>query len=156
MNSVSTLLTPLVLLANGLAAGVLVGTLLGGFPYLSVLTADRYVHAHAFFSTRYDPFMPVCLLTTVLGSAVLAALTDRPAARVLHLAAALLAAGTVTISITKNVPTNRLMRRLDPARLPAGFDPAGTRHTWGRWNQRRSWLAVTALVANCAALALTL
>jgi uncharacterized membrane protein len=153
---VSALLLPVVLLANGLAAGVLLGTLLGGFPYLAVLAPDRYVHAHAFFSTRYDPFMPVCLLVTVFGSAGLAAPAGHPGARLLHLAAAVLAAGTVAISLTRNVPTNRLVRRLDPERLPAGFDPVGVRRSWGRWNTRRSWLAVAALTANGAALALTL
>ena len=59
------LLTPLVLLLNGLAAGVLFGTQLGGFPYLASLPVDRYVHAHAFFGSRYDPAMPLCLVGTV-------------------------------------------------------------------------------------------
>ncbi len=151
-----TVLMPLVLLANGLAAGVLLGTQLGGFPLMAALPPDRYVHAHAFFSTRYDPFMPICLVGTAVGDLVLAAVAPGAGAWILHLAGAVLAGGTVLISLTKNVPINRWVRQLDPDRLPPGFDPTGRRRVWGRWNSLRSWLTVAALVVNCAAVALAL
>jgi hypothetical protein len=149
-------LIPLILLANGLAAGVLLGTQLGGFPLMAALPADRYVHAHAFFSTRYDPFMPICLVATVGGDALLAVLAEPAGAQVCYALAAVLAAVTVTVSLTKNVPINKWVQGLDPERLPAGFDPNGRRREWGFGNSLRSWLAVLALVANCAALGLTL
>ncbi|OJF16159.1 DUF1772 domain-containing protein [Couchioplanes caeruleus] len=156
MSAFFAVLMPLVLLANGLAAGVLLGTQLGGFPLMAALPVDRYVHAHAFFATRYDPFMPICLVTTALGDAVLAVVAPTPGAWALHLIGTALAGGTVVISLTKNVPINRWVRELDPDRLPSGLDYAGRRRAWGRWNSIRSWLTVAALVVNCAAVALAL
>ncbi|WP_298796339.1 DUF1772 domain-containing protein [uncultured Pseudonocardia sp.] len=149
--TVLAVLLPVVVLANGLAAGVLMGTQLGGWPLLAELPADRYVHAHAFFATRYDPFMPVCLLVTVLGDAALAVLAGGPA-RVLTAVAAVLAAATVLISLTKNVPINRWVRTLDPDHLPADFDRHDPRPHWGVWNTLRAALTTLALMANCIAL----
>ncbi|MCW7945630.1 hypothetical protein AAW14_27360 [Streptomyces hygroscopicus] len=144
------LLTPLVLLLNGLAAGVLFGTQLGGFPYLASLPVDRYVHAHAFFGTRYDPAMPLCLVGTVGCDVGLAFLAPEPAARAAFAVAGALATATAVISVTRNAPVNRWMRTLDPDNLPADFtDP---RRSWGAWNRRRSLLTIAALVVNCAAL----
>ena len=154
-----SILAPLLLLLNGLAAGVLFGTQLGGFPYLASLPGDRYVHAHAFFGQRYDPAMPVCLVGTVVLDAVLAlggfgafgaGSAGGTPARALFAAAGLLAAATALISVTKNAPVNRWMRTVDPDHLPA--DLQRTRDTWGAWNRRRSLLTIAALVANCAAL----
>jgi uncharacterized membrane protein len=153
---VLSFLTPLLLLLNGLAAGVLFGTQLGGFPYLASLPADRYVHAHAFFGQRYDPAMPICLIGTVICDVVLALRAEETAARGLFAAAALLAAATAAISVTKNVPVNRWMRTLDPDRLPADFASRDPRHAWGAWNRRRSWLTVAALAVNCVALGVLL
>lgn len=147
---------PVVVLANGLAAGVLAGTQLGGWPLLVALPPGRYVHAHAFFATRYDPFMPVCLVGTVLGDLVLAVAFDHIVARALYLLAMLLALVTVAISIVKNVPVNKWIQTLDPERLPADFTARDPRPTWGRWNQIRARLTVTALLLNCIGLALAL
>jgi len=149
-------LTPLVLLANGLSAGVLVGTQLGGWPLLAALPPDRYVQAHAFFSTRYDPFMPVCLIVTVLGDAALAVFGAAPPVRVAQAVAALLALAVAIVSVTKNVPVNKWIRTVDPHRLPADFAELDPRPGWGRWNRVRSLLAVLALVANCVAVFLQL
>ncbi|MFE9253826.1 anthrone oxygenase family protein [Streptomyces sp. NPDC006879] len=147
-----TYLAPLLLLMNGLAAGVLFGTQLGGFPYLATLPHDRYVSAHAFFGTRYDPAMPICLVGTLLLDAVLAITTASTGARALFAAGALLAAITAVISVTKNVPVNRWMRTLDPENLPADFAARDPRPSWGAWNRRRSWLTIAALGVNCTAL----
>ncbi|MGK5641158.1 anthrone oxygenase family protein [Streptomyces sp. URMC 126] len=148
------LLTPLALLLNGLAAGVLFGTQLGGFPYLASLPVDRYVHAHAFFGTRYDPAMPLCLVGTVGCDTALAFLAPEPAAQAAFAAAAVLAVATAVISLTRNAPVNRWMRTLDPDRLPADF--ADPRRDWGVWNRVRSLLTITALLANCAGLGVLL
>lgn len=147
-------LVPVVLLCNGLAAGVLAGTLLGGWPLMDTLSAREYVHAHAFFSTRYDPFMPGCLLGTVLADGALAAFAD--AGRALFALAGLCALATVVISLTKNVPINRWVRELDPDDLPADFGERDPRRYWGKWNRTRAGLTVAALLANCVALALLL
>ncbi|MFF3458186.1 anthrone oxygenase family protein [Streptomyces sp. NPDC002730] len=150
------LLVPLVVLVNGLAAGVLFGTQLGGWPLLAALPADRYVHAHSFFATRYDPAMPLCLLGTLIGDVVLAVIAPGQAVRALFITGAVLAAATVTISLTKNVPVNKWVQTLDPDNLPDDFEANDPRWNWGAWNQRRSVLTVLALLANCCALALLL
>ena len=152
----SQVLVPLVLLLNGLAAGVLVGTQLGGFPLLESLPPERYVEAHAFFSTRYDPFMPACLIGTVLGSAALALTAPTAAGTTLFLVAAASAAGTVAISIAKNVPVNRWVRTLDPEALPDDFAQRDPRRHWGSWNRARTGLVVLAMVVNCVAAGLLL
>ncbi|MGW5779958.1 anthrone oxygenase family protein [Streptomyces sp. NPDC003863] len=152
----TAVLAPLVVLLSGLGAGVLLGTQLGGWPLLAALPPDRYVHAHAFFATRYDPVMPICLLGTLVGDLVLAVDGRQPAARLLYLAAALLAAATVTISLVKNVPINRWIQGVDPGRLPENFDEVDPRPVWGPWNRRRSALAILAFAANCGALSVLL
>ncbi|WP_328393734.1 DUF1772 domain-containing protein [Streptomyces sp. NBC_00390] len=149
-------LVPVVVLVNGLAAGVLFGTQLGGWPLLAALPADRYVHAHAFFATRYDPAMPLCLLGTLIGDAVLAVIAPEAAVRALFIVGAVLAAATVTISLIKNVPVNKWVQTLDPDNLPDDFEANDPRWNWGAWNHRRSVLTLLALLVNCAALALLL
>lgn len=147
-----TFIAPLVLLLNGLAAGVLFGTQLGGFPYLASLPADRYVNAHAFFGTRYDPAMPICLVGTIACDVALAIGAPVAGARTLFAVAALLALVTAAISVIKNVPVNRWMRTLDPDNLPGDFAERDPRKVWGAWNRRRSWLTIAALALNCTAL----
>jgi uncharacterized membrane protein len=147
-------LVPLVLLANGLAAGVLVGTQLGGMPLLEALPPARYVHAHAFFSTRFDPFMPLCLLGTVLGDIVLGIVAGT--ANALFLAAAAGASASMVISLVKNVPVNKWIRTLDPASLPGDFAERDPRRDWGGWNRARTYLVVLAMAANCVAVGLVL
>jgi uncharacterized membrane protein len=147
------LLAPFVLLAAGLSAGVLTGTVLGGAPLLMVLPTERYVHAHGFFATRYDPFMPVCLVFTFVGDLVLGVLTPGPASAV-FIVSGLLAGSVATISLLKNAPVNRWMATLDPERLPADFqDP---RREWVAWNKVRTGLAVGALAGNVLAIGLLL
>ncbi|GDY31056.1 DUF1772 domain-containing protein [Gandjariella thermophila] len=145
-----------VLLANGLAAGVLMGTQLGGWPLLSSLPPDRYVHAHAFFSTRYDPFMPICLVTTAVGDLVLLVAVRASAARGLYAVGAVLTLAAITISLVKNVPVNRWVRTLDPDNLPADFPSRDPRRPWAAWNRVRTTLTVLALLTNCVAVTLLL
>lgn len=147
-------LIPSVLLVNGLAAGVLVGTQLGGWPLLVALPPDQYVRAHAFFSSRYDPFMPACLLGTVLGDALLTVGVPDTGSHALFAMAGLFALATISISITRNAPVNRWVRTLDPGALPVDFTSQDPRPRWGAWNRRRTALAVLALLMNCGGLAL--
>ncbi|GHF69284.1 hypothetical protein GCM10010218_58350 [Streptomyces mashuensis] len=153
---VTALVLPLVVLANGLAAGVLVGTQLGGWPLLASLPPARYVHAHAFFATRYDPFMPLCFLGTVAGDAVLALGAPHGPARWAFAAGVPLVLAAVAVSVTRNVPVNRWVRSLDPEALPADFARRDPRPGWGAWNRVRCLLAVAALVTNCLGLGLLL
>jgi uncharacterized membrane protein len=146
-------LLPLVLLLNGLSAGVLLGTLLGGFPLLASLPEDQYVQAHAFFAGRYDPWMPACLMGALAGDVLLATDVRRGVAAGLLALAALLCTATLVISLTQNVPTNRWVRSVDPADLPHDVDIPALRERWGRWNRLRGTLTILALAANCTALA---
>lgn len=148
-----SVLAPLVLLTAGLSAGVLTGTVLGGAPLLMALPTERYVHAHGFFATRYDPFMPICLVATFLGDLLLGVLVGGPAGAV-FVVAGLLAGSVVTISLLKNAPVNRWMATLDPERLPEDFrDP---RPEWMAWNKIRTALAVGSLVGNVVGIGLLL
>ena len=143
---------PIVLLANGLAAGVLLATQLGGWPLLNTLPIPQYVRTHAFFSTRYDPWMPICIALTFVGDIVLAIADDVAVTRVLCGFAALLAISTGTISVTKNVPVNKWVRTLDPEQLPTDVPIEDRRAGWGAWNRRRSLLGMFAFLVNCLAL----
>ena len=143
---------PLVLLASGLAAGVLLATQLGGWPYLRMLPDAEYVTAHAFFSTRYDPWMPACILGTLVGDIALAVAVPDTAARALLGTAAALAVATGAISLARNVPGNRYVQTLVPAALPADFAERDPRPVWGWWNRVRSLLGILAFAANCLAL----
>ncbi|MGC4994528.1 anthrone oxygenase family protein [Nocardia salmonicida] len=140
-----------VVLVNGLAAGVLVGTQLGGFPLMETLSVERYVEVHAFFSTRYDPFMPGCLLITVFGDVAVVILYHGDLRATLCVVAALAAIGTIVISLTKNVPLNKWVQQLDPRQTPADWQER--RSSWGVWNRRRTYLITVALIANCIAAA---
>lgn len=149
-------LIPVVLLASGLAAGVLMGTQLGGWPLLESLPPNRYVQAHAFLSTRYDPFMPICFVVTAVGDGVLAGLADDVRTAALFGTATVLALGTVVVSLAKNVPVNKWIRTLDPEDLPEDFAERDPRRHWGSWNWARTALAALAALVNCVAVGLAL
>ena len=150
--SATQILLPPVVLAGGMAAGVMMWTQLGGWPLLASLPPNQYVATHAFFTTRYDPFMPICMVVAALGDVVLAVVADQAVAQSLAGIAAVLSVCSVVISLSKNVPVNKWLRTLDADRLPADFDTVDPRKFWGRWNRVRAVLAVTAFAANCLAL----
>ncbi|GAA3582847.1 hypothetical protein GCM10022222_79550 [Amycolatopsis ultiminotia] len=147
---------PLVLLANGLASGVLIWGLLGGWPLMRSLSNERYVQLHAFFATRYDPFMPACMLVTIAGDALLGWRLPGGASVVLVVAAAALTGCGIVVSLVKNVPVNKWVLSLDPENLPADFPERDPRMGWGWWNRQRSLLVIAAFLANCVALGLVL
>ena len=64
---------PVALLTGGLAGGALVLSALGGAPMLVALPVDRYVPVHKFLVTRFDPFMPLCLVTALICDILLIA-----------------------------------------------------------------------------------
>lgn len=150
--SATQLLLPPVLLASGMAAGVMMWTQLGGWPLLASLPPDRYVATHAFFARKYDPFMPACILITVAGGIALAVSASQQSARLLFAASALLAGCSIAISVGKNVPVNKWLQTLDPQSLPADFASVDPRPGWGMWNRIRAGLSIAAFAANCIAL----
>lgn len=135
---------------NGIAAGVFAGTVLGGVPLLLALPPDRYVHAHGFLATRYDPFMPVTLAVTALLDLGLA-IGGPGGSRVPFAIAGLLLLGVMTVSLTKTVPINKWVVSLDPQRLPADWDERDPRGSWNTWNRVRTGLAMAGLVVNVVA-----
>ncbi|RCG25315.1 DUF1772 domain-containing protein [Streptomyces reniochalinae] len=144
---------PLALLAGGLAAGGLAISVLAA-PLFTTLPTAMYVPVHKGLVTRFDPFMPVSLLSCLLCDVALVVAADGTALRLLAGAAALLLACAMTVSLTKNVPINRWLETLDPQALPPDFEQTDPRERWIRWNRVRGAFAVAALVANVSAAAL--
>ncbi|MFF1720368.1 anthrone oxygenase family protein [Streptomyces sviceus] len=144
-------LLPVALLGNGLAAGGMMIAVLGGAPLLLSLPTERYVPTHQFMVTRFDPFMPGCMLTALLCDLVLAVAAPSARATTLFVAAALLLVGAIVVSLTKNVPINRWIATVDPEALPPDWEQIDPRVRWSNWNRVRTVLvvfALTVLVVN--------
>jgi uncharacterized membrane protein len=150
------LMLPLALLANGIAAGVLLGGELGVVPYFKSLPVDRYIHAHTFVTGRYDPFQPICMLITVILDITIAVTTAQPAVRLLCVAAVLAILCVIGVARTRTARMARWLKKVDPAALPADFDPVAFRTSWSTWNRRRVGLGVAAFACNVAAVGVLL
>jgi uncharacterized membrane protein len=150
------ILLPLTVLATGLAAGGLVISVLGGAPLLLALPKERYVPIHQFLVTRFDPFMPICLIVGLVGDILIAVVAEGGAARALSGVAAVLLLAAVSVSLTKNVPINKWVATLDPAALPSDWERLDPRLRWRNWNLVRTVLTVGALLANVVAVAVSL
>ncbi|MFF0431986.1 anthrone oxygenase family protein [Streptomyces sp. NPDC004327] len=144
------ILMPAALLAGGLAAGGLSVSVLAA-PLFNTLPTGMYVPVHKGLVTRFDPFMPISLLSCLLCDLALTATAPLTAVRVLAALGALLLAAAMTVSLTKNVPINRWLSTLDPQALPADFERRDPRARWIRWNRVRGALAVSALLVNVGA-----
>ncbi|MFJ2115098.1 MULTISPECIES: anthrone oxygenase family protein [unclassified Streptomyces] len=145
------LLGVLVLLGNGIAAGVLFAVALSVVPAMAVMPADRYVYVHQLLGRNWDPTMPAIVLLSALLDTALAVLADDGTRAGSLGTAALLLVAVSWVSHFRNVPLNRRVKALDPGRLPADWsDP---RPVWRRWHLARTTLAVAALALNALALA---
>jgi uncharacterized membrane protein len=144
---------PLALLGSGFAAGGLMISALGGAPLLLILPTDQYVPIHKFLVTRFDPFMPISLCGALIADAILAFTAATGAGRALTGTAAVLLVIAVVVSLTKNVPINKWVARLDPSALPENFEHLDPRVRWRNWNLVRTALAVTALLVNVSTVA---
>lgn len=149
-------LLPLALLGSGMAAGGLMISALGGAPLLLSLPTDRYVPVHKFLVTRFEPFMPLMLCTGLATDAVLIFVTAPRVTRALAGSAAVLLAAALIVAVTKNVPINRWVSRLDVNALPPDWESIDPRIRWRNWNLVRTALVVTALLANVVAVAVAL
>ncbi|MFB0619293.1 anthrone oxygenase family protein [Streptomyces sp. AGS-58] len=149
------ILLPLALVGSGMAAGGLMIASLGGAPLLLSLPVERYVPVHQFLVTRFDPFMPICMITAMLCDAALAVLgTGRVPAAAGTAGVLLLAA--IVVSVTRNVPINKWVGSLEPGAVPLDWDRLDPRVRWRNWNLVRTALAVAALLANAVGAALSL
>ncbi|MFI7441611.1 DUF1772 domain-containing protein [Nonomuraea indica] len=146
---IAHILTAVVLVSSGIAAGVLFTHAVGVWPALQAMTPDRYVAAHKLLGRAYDPMMPIIVSTSLVLDVILFALSENATARFLHATSAIFLAGVGVVSQTRNVPINRRVKSLDPDAIPADWeDPRGI---WGKWNLLRTTFAVLALVGNAAA-----
>jgi uncharacterized membrane protein len=142
---------PLAAVLNGVAAGIMLSTVVGIVPMMLALPYDRYVRTVQFLWPRYDPLMPIlnggALLLAGFSAVVAGGGPARPA---LVVAAALLAA-VMAVSVTKNVPVNRLVSTLDADRQPADWARLDPRRRWRTWNLVRTALALAAFATNVTA-----
>ncbi|KDN20361.1 anthrone oxygenase family protein [Amycolatopsis rifamycinica] len=144
---ITWLLSVAVLAGSGVVAGVLFAVALSVLPALIAMPADRYVYAHQLIGRRWDPTMPIIVLTSTAIDVVLAFLAD--SRKPLFVAGAVLLLAVSVVSHFCNVPINRVVKKLDPERIPAGWrDP---RPLWRRFHLLRTFLAVLAVVVNAAA-----
>jgi uncharacterized membrane protein len=147
------LLLPLALFTGGIAGGTLVWSAIAGAPLLLSLPDERYVAVHQFFVARFDPLQPVCLLTALACDLGLAFANPGAGSRALAGACAAVYAAVVFVSLTRNVPVNKWIAGLDPARLPHDWPSIDPRRRWRDWNLVRTTLATVALAGNVAMVA---
>jgi uncharacterized membrane protein len=143
----------IVLLGNGVTAGVMLATAIGIVPLTLVLPYRQYVQAIQFLWPRYDPFMPIVHAATVVVGALLAVTVPAGPARVLFGTATLTLVAVMVISVIKNVPLNRYVMSLDPNHQPDDWVERDPRPRWRVWNLLRTSLAVLALLFNATAAA---
>jgi hypothetical protein len=147
---VTALLVPVAVVANGLAAGVLLWTAVCGVPLMQMMPPDRYVRVHQFWGKRFEPLQPICVAVTGAVDVALAVFGPAGASRWLFAGAAVLAGAVIAVSATRNVPMKRWVMSLRPEALPEDFAQRDPRKRWGAWNLVRTVLAVAALVLNAA------
>ncbi|WP_430790416.1 anthrone oxygenase family protein [Actinoplanes sp. G11-F43] len=150
------LLIPITLLANGIAVGVMVSTVIGLAPMSLAVSYERYVATIQYLWKRYDPFMPIMNALACVLDLALAVVADGDLARVLFGSAGVLLLIVMAISVFKNVPINRYVMSLDPQVRPADWEHADPRLSWRNWNLVRTALAVLAFATNLVAVTVLL
>jgi anthrone oxygenase-like protein len=145
------LLVPLLLVCTGVAAGDMFCTALGLSPMLRTRSYRGYVEVVQFLNPRYDPAMPVINTVALLSGAGAAACTSSQWGRAGFLAAAVLVAAVIAISVVKAVPINRFVLALDPLREPEDWSSRDPRTAWSRWHLLRTTLMISALALDAVA-----
>jgi uncharacterized membrane protein len=143
-------LVPVALLTGGVACGIMLSTVIGIFPFMTRMPYQGYVSAVQFLWRRYDPAMPILNGVALVTCAAIAILAGPSAARSAFAVASALLVVLMVISVSKNVPINRYVFRLDPAAQPADWDQRDPRARWRWWNNLRTAIALAALL--CSAL----
>jgi hypothetical protein len=125
---ITPLVVPPLLVANGLAAGVLLWSAALGMPFMLVMPAQGYVQAQQFMGRRAEPLQPILFVLTALAGVALTVATPGPARWLFGLATALA--------------------------LPADFEQRDPRRSWAAWNLARTVLAMLGLTVNATAVGL--
>lgn len=146
-------LVGVMLLTGGLAAGVMLGAVLGSVPLLHVLDGAEYVRVHQFTAARYEPFQPICVAMSALSALGLSVAAPTGTVRVLAIVSAVLAAAVMAVSATRNVPIKRELRALDAAAPPGDEQIDSLRDRWSRWSLVRTVAGVAVLVINVGVVA---
>ncbi|UNO40777.1 DUF1772 domain-containing protein [Streptomyces sp. MST-110588] len=141
-------LAALAALANGTAAGIMLATVIGIVPMFLALPYGRYVETVQFLRPRFDPVMPVTNGLALVLDVVLAAGPAQGTAAAGYALAAVLQATVMGISVSRNVPVNRMVMALDAAQEPADWARIDPRRRWRNWNLVRTLLALTAFAVN--------
>lgn len=145
---ITWLLSVAVLAYSGVVAGVLFAVALSVLPALITMPADRYVYAHQLIGERWDPTMPIIVLSSTVIDVVLVFTAD--SGNGLFAVAAVLLLAVSIVSHFCNVPINRVVKSLDPESIPPDWrDP---RPLWRRFHLLRTALALVAVVVNAVAL----
>lgn len=148
------LLVAAALVLNGVTAGILLGSVVGPVPLLLAATPSGYVRGKQFLTPRYDPAMPILVLTNIVVDVAVVVTADTTGARSAFAAAIVLLLAMVWISVAKNVPVNKWEQTLDPDALPADWDARDPRPIWARWHVARTVLLTAALLVTVAGAAL--
>lgn len=144
----SDLLAVLAVLGTGTTAGVLFGVALSVTPALIAMPVGVYIDVHKKLGQRWDPTMPIIVLSTSVLHVTLALLTTGHAV-VLHGFAAALMLGVAAVSHLANVPINRRVKGLEADEVPDDWDDP--RKLWRNWNLLRTVFAGFALLASALA-----
>jgi uncharacterized membrane protein len=144
------ILSSVVLLGNGILAGVLFAVAISVIPAADALPVDRYIQLHQLLGRHYDPIMPIIAGSAILSDLILAAwLAPTTPTRILCGIGFLSLLGVSVVSQTRNVPINERVRAVGDAAVPADWpDP---RPQWRSWHQLRTSFAILALVVNAIA-----
>jgi hypothetical protein len=145
---------PLAAVLNGVAAGIMLSTVVGIVPMMLSQQYGGYVRTVQFLWPRYDPMMPILNGSAFVLSGFSAVVTNSGAARAVLIGSTVLLGVVLAISISKNVPVNKFVSSLDPERPPADWDRVDPRVRWSRWNEIRTSINAVAFTANVAATAL--
>lgn len=154
MREYASLLAPLATAFNGVAAGIMLSTVIGIVPMMISQPYQGYVRMVKFMWPRYDPLMPALNGGALVLGIASAALAGSSPARVPLIVAAALLASVMAISITRNVPVNRFVSGLDPDAQPDDWARLDPRRRWRSWNTFRTALALCAFAANVTAVGL--
>ena len=148
MSSATEAVEALTLLANGSAAGIMLSTVIGVAPLFLSLSYTRYVQTVQFLRPRFDPAMPALNGLTLVLDLVLACGLADGGARYRFAAAGILQLAVMAISITRNVPVNKLVMTLDAEQEPPDWPGIDPRRRWRDWNLVRTSLALLAFAIN--------
>ncbi|MBP2323145.1 putative membrane protein [Kibdelosporangium banguiense] len=154
MSDLLPILLSVTLLMSGVAAGVLLWSVIGGVPLLLSLPAERYVETHQFWGSRFDGLQPLLVTATLVADVVLAVAAPNALTKSLFVVGAATALGVIVISKFRNVPLKRRVMRLDPHNLPPDWEQTDPRREWAAWNLGRTVCGLVAFAANVAVVAL--